>query len=138
MASELPSAETAPPVSPPALEQIRSNIGAKYSELNAEEARLAVAAEQETVLGGFERDAAPVITRVSSVPLDALQFISDRRDDEKHQQAVSSAQQHVEANAAIRRLEVAALDRVRGQQSDTAKKIRGMEAAVRGIRCRCL
>ena len=34
--------ETAPPVSPPSLQQIRSTIGAAYSELNAEEARYAV------------------------------------------------------------------------------------------------
>jgi hypothetical protein len=68
---------------------------------------------------------------VGSVPLDALQFISDLRDDERHQQAVSSAKQHAEANAALRQLELAALDRVRGQNSETAKTLRGMEASVR-------
>ena len=36
--------ETAPPVSPPSLQQIRSTIGGAYSELNAEEARYAVCA----------------------------------------------------------------------------------------------
>lgn len=99
----------------------------------AQEARVAVAVKQETVLRDFEREVGPLTTRVGSVPLDTLQFISDRRDDERHQQAVSSAQQHAEANATIRRLEAAALDRIREQNSETAKTIRGMEASVRSI-----
>jgi hypothetical protein len=95
---------------------------------------VAVAVKQETVLCDFEREVGLLTTRVGSVPLDTLQFISDRRDDERHQQAVSSAQQHTEANAALRRLEAAALDRIREQNSETAKTIRGMEASVRSIR----
>ena len=128
-------AHDAPPPAPPDGAKHRAAISSKYSELNAEEARVAVAVKQETVIREFDRDVAPVTTRVASVPLDAVQFVSERRSDERHQQAVSSAQEHAAANAAIRRLEATALARVRGQNSDTAKKLGGLETAVRRRQC---
>ena len=111
-----------PPLEPPSGDELRAKVNAAYAALDAEEEHSA-----EQIEAAFAAEVADAVTTVVSVPLDAVQFVSERRHDERVQQAEGAAAAHAAGNAHIRNLERQAMARVRDEAASKRKRVEGME-----------
>jgi len=111
-----------PPLEPPSGDELRAKVNAAYAALDVEEEHSA-----EQIEAAFAAEVADAVTTVASVPLDAVQFVSERRHDERVQQAEGAAAAHAAGNAHIRNLERQAMARVRDEAASKRKRVEGME-----------